>query len=227
MREAGEGRYGTQARIVLRPLANPLPLGFVGLAGATLLLSGLQLGWLEAEEGQAVALALIAFVFPLQLLTSIFGYLACDVVVGTGMGILCGTWLTTGLIVLTSPPGAASDALGLFLLLAATAMLIPAAAASAAKLVPAAVLGGAALRFAVTGVYELSGSGSWEDLAGVVGVALCALALYAALAMALEDAGGPTVLPLGRRGDGRIPPAARLDAELGGVEREPGVRSQL
>ena len=227
MREAGEGRYGTQAQIVLRPLANPLPLGFVGLAGATLLLSGLQLGWLEAGEGQAVALALIAFVFPLQLLTSVFGYLARDVVAGTGMGILCGTWLTVGLVMLTSPPGATSDALGLFLLLAATAMLIPASAASAAKLVPAAVLGGAALRFLVTGIYELSGSGTWEDIAGVVGLALCVLALYAALAMALEDARGRTVLPLGRRGDGRIPPEARLEEELSGVEREPGVRNQL
>jgi len=227
VREAGEGRYGTQAQIVLRPLANPLPLGFVGLAGATLLLSGLQLGWLEAGEGQAVALALIAFVFPLQLLTSVFGYLARDVVAGTGMGILCGTWLTVGLVMLTSPPGATSDALGLFLLLAATAMLIPASAASAAKLVPAAVLGGAALRFLVTGIYELSGSGTWEDIAGVVGLALCVLALYAALAMALEDARGRTVLPLGRRGDGRIPPEARLEEELSGVEREPGVRNQL
>jgi succinate-acetate transporter protein len=213
VRESDEGRNGTQTRIVLRPLANPLPLGFIGLAGATLLLSGLQLGWLEAEEGQAVALVLIAFVFPVQLLTSIFGYLARDVVAGTGMGILCGTWLTVGLVMLTSPPGATSDALGLFLLLAATAMLIPASAALAAKLVPAAVLAGAALRFAVTGIYELSGSGTWEDLAGVVGLALCALALYAALAMALEDARGRTVLPLGRRG--------------GEPHQEPGVRDQL
>jgi succinate-acetate transporter protein len=227
VRQAGEGRYGTQARIVLRPLANPLPLGFAGLAAATLLLSGLQLGWLEAEEGQAVALALIAFVFPLQLLTSIFGYLARDVVAGTGMGILCGTWLTVGLVMLTSPPGATSDALGLFLLLAGTAMLIPASVASTAKLVPAAVLGGAALRFLVTGTYELSGSGTWEDIAGIVGLALCAPALYAALAMALEDARGRTVLPLGRRGNGKIPPEARLDEELSGVEREPGIRNQL
>ena len=227
MRAPAEGRNDPETRIVLRPLANPLPLGFVGLSAASLLLAGLQLGWLGSEEGQAVALALIAFVFPAQLVTSILGYLARDVVAGTGMGILCGTWLTVGLVILVSPPGATSDALGLFLLLAAVAMLIPAAAASLGKLVVAAVLGGAALRFAVTGIYELSGSGSWEDVAGVVGLVLCAPALYAASAMALEDARGRTVLPLGRRGSGRIPPEGRLGQELGGVEREVGVRGQL
>jgi uncharacterized protein len=53
------------ARIMLRPIGNPLPLGFLALAGATLLVSGLQLGWLGASEGRNVALILIAFVFPL------------------------------------------------------------------------------------------------------------------------------------------------------------------
>jgi uncharacterized protein len=82
-------------------------------------------------------------------------------------------------------------------------MLIPAAAAAAGKLVPAAVLGTTAVRFALTGVYELTASGGWQDAAGIVGLLLCGLGLYAALAMALEDALGKTVLPLGRRGLGR------------------------
>jgi uncharacterized protein len=214
------------ARIVLRPLANPLPLGFLALAGGTLLLSGLQLGWLAADEGQAVALALIAFVFPLQLVVSIFGYLARDVVAGTGMGILSGSWLTIGLITLTSPPGATSDALGLFLLLVGTAMLIPAAAAFG-KLVPMAVLSVTALRFGCTGVYELTASSSWEDIAGVVGLLLCGLALYAALAMALEDALRRTVLPVMRRRSGRKSMTGTLDEQLIGIEAEAGVREQL
>ena len=79
------------ARIVLRPVGNPLPLGFLALAGGTLLVSGLQLDWLKPTDGQDVALILIAFVFPLQLLASVFGYLARDVVAGTGMGLLAGT----------------------------------------------------------------------------------------------------------------------------------------
>ena len=36
-----------ETRIVLRPIGNPLPLGFLALAAGTLLVSGLQLGWLQ------------------------------------------------------------------------------------------------------------------------------------------------------------------------------------
>src|SRR5436190_20583815 len=91
-------------RIVLRPIANPLPLGFVALAAGTLLLSGLQLGWLQPAEGHTVALMLLAFVAPLQLIASIFGFLARDVVAGTGMGILAGTWLSISLVTRDQPP---------------------------------------------------------------------------------------------------------------------------
>jgi len=218
---------GGAARIMLRPIGNPLPLGFLALAGATLLLSGLQLEWLAPADGRDVALILIAFVFPLQLQSSVFGYLGRDVVAGTGMGVLAGTWLSVGLVTLTSPPGSVSDALGLFLLLAALAMLVPASAASAGKLVPALVLGTTALRFATTGLYQLTGSDGWKSAAGVIGLALCALALYAALAMALEDARRETLLPLGRRGAGRTAVGGGLEDQVARLEREAGVREQL
>jgi uncharacterized protein len=215
------------ARIVLRPIGNPLPLGFLALAAGTLLVSGLQLGWLQPADGKDVALVLIAFVFPLQLLASILGYLARDVVAGTGMGILAGTWLSIGLVTLTSAPGSTSDALGLFLLLAGAAMLVPAAASATGKLVPALLLATTALRFVTTGVHQLSASPTWEDIAGLVGLALCAIALYTALAMALEDARRATTLSLGRRGTGRESVEGTLDEQLTRIEREAGVREQL
>jgi len=217
----------TAARIVLRPIGNPLPLGFLALAAGTLLVTALQLEWLQPTDGSQVALIIVAFVFPLQLLACVFGYLARDVVAGTGMGLLSGTWLSIGLVKLTSEPGATSDALGLFLLLAATAMLVPAAASSAGKRVPAAVLATTALRFATTGLHELTASDSWKTIAAIVGLALCALAVYAALAMALEDARRRTVLPLGRRGAGEESLRGGLDAQLVRIEREAGVREQL
>jgi uncharacterized protein len=200
---------------MLRPIGNPLPLGFLALAGGTLLVSGLQLGWLSDSEGKDVALILIAFVFPLQLVAAVFGFLGRDVVAGTGMGILCGTWLSIGVVTLTSAPGSTSDALGVFLLVAAVAMLVPTAAAASGKLVAVAVLATTALRFACTGIYQLSASDTWKDIAGVVGLALCVIAVYAALALALEDARRTTVLPTGRRGAGRD------------VEEEAGIRPQL
>jgi succinate-acetate transporter protein len=216
------------ARVVLRPIANPLPLGFLALAAGTLLVSGLQLGWLAPAQGDAVALCLLAFVFPLQLVASIFGFLARDIVAATGMGLLAGAWLSIALVTLTAPaPGATSDALGLFLLLAGTAMLVPCAAATTGKLVPAAVLGTTAVRFWLTGLYELTTSSGWERAAGIVGLVLLALALYAALALALEDARTATVLPLGRRAAGEDALAGGLDAQLAGVEHAAGVRRQL
>lgn len=213
--------------MVLRPIGNPLPLGFLALAAATLLVSGLQLGWLAPAQGGDVALILIAFVFPLQLVSSVFGFLGRDVVAGTGMGVLAGTWISIGLVTLTSPAGSTSDALGLFLLIAGSAMLVPAAAASTGKLAAFAVLAGTALRFLTTGLYQLTASDAWEATAGVVGLVLCALAVYAAAAMALEDARRQTILPLGRRGEGRAALRAGLDGQLARVEREAGVREQL
>ena len=214
-------------RIMLRPIGNPLPLGFLALAAATLVVSGLQLEWLAPADGRDVALILIAFVFPLQLVTSVFGYLARDVVAGTGMGVLAGAWLSIGLVMLTSPPGSVSDALGLFLLLAALAMLVPAAAATTGKLVPALVLATTAVRFAATGLYQLTESDGWKTAAGVIGLVLCALAVYAALAMALEDARRETILPLGRRAAGRTSVGGGLDDQLARLEREAAVREQL
>jgi succinate-acetate transporter protein len=215
------------ARIVLRPIGNPLPLGFLALAAATLLLASLQLRWLPSSEGDQVALILVAFVFPLQLLSSILGYLARDVVAGTGMGVLAGTWLSIGLVQLVGTAGSTSDALGVFLLAAAVAMTVPAAAAVSGKLLPVAILATTALRFATAGLYELTAADAWRVTTGIVGLALFALAVYGALAMTLEDAARRTRLPVGRRGAGHESMHGNLDAQLARIEREAGVREQL
>ena len=187
---------------MLRPIANPLPLGFLALAGGTLMLAGLQLGWIPRGEGHQVALVLLAFVVPLQLVSSVFGFLARDVVTGTGMGLLAGTWLAIALVTLTTPPGALSEALGTLLIASAALLLVPAGAASLAKVVPAAVIATTSVRFALTGVAQLGAGAAWADAAGIVGLVLCALAVYAGLALALEDARQAAWLPLRRRGGG-------------------------
>lgn len=218
---------GSLVRVTLRPVANPLPLGFLALAAATLLISGQQLRWLPAEQAPAVALVLLGFVFPAQLLASILGYLARDVVAGTGMGILAGTWLSVALVTLGSPTGATSRTLGLFLWLAAAAMLVPATASATGKLVPAALLATTAAKFATTGAYEWTAATGWRITAGVVGLLLCALAGYTALAMALEDTRHRPVLPLLRRGAGRESVTGDLTGQLSGLRHEAGVRDQL
>lgn len=57
------GEPGT--RVVLRPLATPLPLGFVGLVLATTVFSAVQLGWLPPDQGRVAAITAIAATVPL------------------------------------------------------------------------------------------------------------------------------------------------------------------
>jgi succinate-acetate transporter protein len=143
------------------------------------------------------------------------------------MGILAGTWLTTGLIQLTSPPGSTSDGLGLFLVVAGMAMLVPAAGAALGKLVPAAVLLTTSLRFLTSGIYQLTAGRGWKLAAGWVGVLLFAVAVYAALAAELEDVRGKPALPTGRRAKGKLSIEGTLLDQVMDVHHEPGVRRQL
>ena len=214
------------SRIVLRPIGNPLPLGFLALVVATLGFSALQLGWVPPQQGRVVALSALLVAAPLQLLASVFGFLARDPVAGTGMGVLAGTWAVTGYVTLTSPPAATSKALGIALLAAGAAMLVPAAAA-AVKPVAAAVMGLAAVRFGVTGIYEYTASPTWKTVAGLTGLVLAAVAYYAAFGFELEDAKGKTVLPLLRKGPARTALHGDVADQLDGVAHEAGVREQL
>ncbi len=217
----------SMTRIVLRPITSPLVLGFLALGAATLVLSGLQLGWYGPGQSTAVALAMMLFGFPLQLLASIFGFLSRDIVAATGMGVLAASWLTAGAVMLLTPPGSTSGALGVLLLFAGIALVVPALAASFNKVVPALVLFVASARFILTGIHQLSGAPAVEAMAGIMGLALLAIALYAALALELEDVRRRTVLPVLRVGMGREALRGTPAQQVAGVEHEAGVREQL
>lgn len=214
-------------RVVLRPLATPLPLGFLALAMATTVFSAVQLGWVGPHQGRVAALTAIAATAPLQLLAAVLGFLARDPVTGTGMGVLAGTWAVAGLTTLTSPPGTASAGLGVLLIVSGIAMFVPAAAAAAGKIAPAVVMGVAGVRFLVTGGHELTGSAGWQVTAGWTGLVLAAVAFYAALALELEGTRGRTVLPVGRRGHGLAAIRGEGPLDPTGLVREAGVRPQL
>ncbi|MGY1638531.1 hypothetical protein ACI78V_17930 [Geodermatophilus sp. SYSU D00742] len=216
----------TATRVVLRPLATPLPLGFLALALATTVFATVQLGWIPPTEGRVAALTALVATVPLQLTAAVIGFLARDPVAATGMGVLGGTWAVVGLTTVTSPPGTASKGLGVLLIVAGTSMFVP-ASAGATKLVPAAVMALAGIRFLVTGAYELTGSASWKTTAGWVGLALAVLALYAAVVLELEGARGRTVLPAGRHGPAEAAVRGEGALEPDALAREPGIRPQL
>lgn len=213
--------------IAVRPIGTPTPIGLFGLAVAAFVLSGLQLGWVDVAEGRTVALVLIAFAFGAQALAAVFAFLGRDGTVATAMSVLALTWLVIGLAMRDSPPGSTSKALGLFLLVAGVIMIFTGTAAALSKLVLAAVFVLAAIRFLVMGGYELTGGTGWERTAGWLGLLLCVLALYAALAAELEDAAGHPVLPFGRRNKGKLAVHGSLLEQVQGVATEPGVRTKL
>jgi len=214
-------------RIFLRPLATPLPLGFLGLFFATMSIAGLQLGWVPLSQGKYLAVAILIFTVPVQLIGCVYGFLVRDLVAGTGMGLLAGSWGMISLLLLLSPPGATVPALAWLLVLAGTTLCVPAFAASQTKVLAALVNLMTALRFWVTAVYEWGAPHVWETAAGGVGIALGVLALYAALAFEVEDQRRATVLPTLRRSSGVVAMTGDLAAQVSKAHNEAGVRKQL
>jgi uncharacterized protein len=212
--------------IVLRPIGTPLPLGFLGLVVASTAFSAVQLAWVAPEQGRVAGLTVLALSVPLQALAAVLGFFSRDPIAGTGMAIQAGGWASIGLVTITTPPGASTPGLGVVLAATAVALLVPTVAGSS-KPLAAAVLGMTGVRFAVTALAELTGLPGWQTAAGVVGLVVAVVALYAALAFELEGAHGHAVLPMWRRGPAAEAISAGTETQVSGAEHEPGVRRQL
>jgi succinate-acetate transporter protein len=211
-------------RIFLRPIGSPLTIGMSGLAIASLVESGVALKWVPSSEAVQAGLILIAVPFVLQLLASIFSYLARDGAGGAATGVLATTWLALGLSHVSAGTARSTAVLGLLLVAASGVLALSAIAIGVGKPLLAAVFTLAALRFGLAGVYELSGTAFWQDIAGVAGLVVCAGAAYCVLAFELEGQQRRTVLPTLRRGRGQLAMSAAADGQMDGVAHEAGVR---
>ncbi|NYH91373.1 hypothetical protein [Actinopolymorpha rutila] len=225
-RDDGVGRV-PHVNVMLRPVATPLPAGFLGLAMASVLLASLELGWIPAAEGHEVAYGLLLVVVSLQFVGSVVSCLARDPVVSTALGVLAGTWAAVAVDKLTATPGATSAGLGVLLVGASVLLWAPAVVGLPDKVLPSLVLVLAGLRFLLTGIYQLTASPTWRTVTGVVGLVVCACALYCAFAALYQDARGRGVPPLLRRGGARTSEAAATGVDVEQVTSEPGVRGQL
>lgn len=223
---AGGPRVEDLTRVVLRPYASPLPLGFLALAVGSCLLSALQLGWVPATESHQVAIVILVFVAPVELITGIISFLVRDVVMATGLGLLFGSWAALGMLLRQGAPGATSSVLGVLAITVAAALLVPAVTAAGSKPVAAVLMTVAATRFVLTAVYELGAGAAWKQATGVVGIALVVTALYGSLALALEDAHHRAVLPVSRRGTSRYAMSGELRHQLDSLPTEVGVRQE-
>jgi succinate-acetate transporter protein len=214
-------------RIVLRPLASSLPLGFFAFTVGTVLLSALELHWVPAAQDAQLMALVLAFVVPLEALSGLFAFLARDSGAATGLMTLSASWLATSLTVMHGPPGALSLPLSIFLLTLTALMLIMSVTAVTGKPLFGVLLLIGACRFALTGVYQAAGATAAEQAAGWLGIPLAVFALYGGLALLLEESYQRTVLPLGRRGRARTSLEGGFAHQVHRSEQEPGVRRQL
>ena len=223
-----DGAHPVRAtRVVLRPLANPLSLGYLGLFFATLVVASTELGWVPTSQSHVLGIGILVLTVPLQLISCVFGFLVRDDVCATGMGVQAGIWAMVGVTHLVSKPGSTSPAVGLMLILGTFAVLMPASGAVKSKVLAAAVFYTTATRWAVTSVYEFSSAPTWKTAAGAAGILLAVLALYASLAFELEDQQRRTILPTFRRGSGRQAMTGQLAEQVAHVANEAGVRKQV
>ncbi len=212
------------AQIFLRPLGSPLTLGMSGLAIASLVQSGVELHWTPSDQTFQAGLILIAVPFVLQLLACIFSYQARDGATGAAVGVLATSWLAIGLIHIAAKPGATSGTLGLLLVGAGGVLGVSASAIAATKPLPGAIFAAAALRFATAGIYQLSAVAFWGHAAGLLGLLVTALAVYATLAFELEGQSERAVLPTFRRGRAAAAIRDGAGSDRDRLVTEPGVR---
>src|SRR5213082_3769877 len=122
-----------QTRIMLRPVGSGLPLGFFSFGIGMLLLGCSAIGWIPVAEQKDVGMLLMSFVFPLELVATVFAFLARDTLGATTLGLFTTSWLALGWADLSAPPGSTSAALGIYLFGFATPVLLIAAMSTLGK----------------------------------------------------------------------------------------------
>ncbi len=214
-------------RVVLRPIASPLPLGFFAFGMGSVLQSALQFGLIPQADIQNLALLFGAFVFPLEILAALLAYFARESVGATILSIIAFSWLGTAVVTYASAPDPTSPTIGFLYLFIALILLLLGAVGVLGKPLLATVMFLAFFRYGLNGIYELTSTAGIQTASGIIGCLIFALSLYGGLALALEDVQHRTVLPFGRRGEARDAIEGGLGDQVGQVGKEAGVRKQL
>jgi uncharacterized protein len=216
-----------QVRVVVRPYGSSIPLGFFAFGIGMFLYAALDAPWIKASDGHSLGLLLAAFVAPLELVATIFAFLARDTVAAATLGLFTGSWFVAGLTTMQAKPGQLDASVGYFLIAFTIVVVLLGAAATFGKPFIAVLLGVSALRAVLSAVYELGGGSGWNHTGGWLALAIFCIAMYGGIAFLLEDLLGRTVLPLGRRGGSREAMEGGLAEQLQGLEDEAGVRHTL
>jgi uncharacterized protein len=232
--ENGAGRHDEwlgHTRVFLQPIAAPSILGLFGFAGATFIVAANMAGWYgNATSGQYLFPFAAAFGGLAQFAAGMWAFRARDGLATAMHGMWGAFWIAYGTLNLLGATGTLKlpvgefPELGFWFLALAVITGFGTIAALGENLGITAVLATLTAGAAFAAVYFLTGTGTWETVAGWVLIASSFIAAYVAGAMMIAGAWGRTLLPLGEyRKAGNVPGGRPVDAlqyELG----EPGVK---
>ncbi len=224
--EAAQRQTVSQVRIVLRPYASALPLGCFAFAIGNLLYSAFLLHWIPASEAKIVAMLLLGFAAPLELLPCIMAFLSRDTGAATAMGIFGFAWVVQGVPILLAGGDPPSSAVGIFLLALAVCLAIVTAVTITGKPMLAMLLIAGAARSVCAALVEF-GMHSVGPAAAWLGLAITAIGFYAGLGLLLEDVRGVLLPMTFRQKEAQAALEAGLDHQVRHLHREAGVREQL
>ncbi|HVV57734.1 MAG TPA: GPR1/FUN34/YaaH family transporter [Gaiellaceae bacterium] len=222
-----EERIHPQVRVVVRPYANPMPLGFFAFGIGMFLYAALSAPWVKPAETHTIGLLLAAFVAPIELIATVIAFLARDTASAAALGLFTMSWLSAGLIDLSARPGVLSAGDAFFLIAFSIVVVLLALPAFASKPFIGTLLLVSTARAVLYAVYELGGGPGWDHTSGWLALAIFCIAMYGGLAFLLEDLQGRTVLPIGRRGPAREAIEGGLGTQLTTLADEAGVRRPL
>jgi succinate-acetate transporter protein len=190
-------------------------------------LAGIDIPLIPRSQLHPAAVLLLSFVAPLEILAAVLAYLARDGLAGTGLGLFAASWATLGTQDLLAKPGSVSSVLGLYLITFAVVIALLGVSAARGQPLLAMVLLTSAVRTILAGIYELTAIKAVFTAAGVLALAITAIALYGGVAFLLEDAAHKTILPLSRRGRARAAIEGPIEDQLEGLGTEAGIRRAL
>jgi uncharacterized protein len=173
------------------PGATPLPITFLGLTITTTIYAGFETKVLPPADYHTVGWIVLAIPVPLQLVPAIWGLIRGELAAATGSSVLAATWLGLALATITGPPGAPGPSKAESLLLFASAAALVVSVTTEVvdrKLVAAAVMLAASVRFVLTGVSGLTHAEDWTTAAGVAGFVLAGIAFSGAFGIELRTA---------------------------------------
>lgn len=216
-----------QVRIVLRPYASALPLGTFSFAIGNILFSAFLLHWIPVHETKLLAVMLLAFVAPLELIACGMAFLSRDTGAATVMGIFSVSWVVQGLQLILFGQGSASPATGILLLLLSVCLTLLAAVTFRGKPLVGILLSLAVIRSVGAATVEFGAGPTSEIFTACAGLALGLSAFYCGFALLLEDV-DVSIKPLTMRsGKAKIAMSGSIGEQVAQIANEAGVRQQL